>query len=115
MLVIGRHQRESVAEERGEPGGLDPFLGAVAQDPADVLLGQCGDDLGQAVGHLGRQLAAVLGLAEPLRHPFRQLEALQLRCDHFVRQEMVLDEVAEHPPDPVLLILDDGGMGNRNA
>ena len=106
--------RHHLAHQRGE---LDPFElghGAALDELAHLDLGERLDRAGQPSGQLLGETAAIGLLAHPGRRPLRGVNPGQPGLEHGPREEVVLDEVAEDLADPVLLLLHDGGVGDRD-
>ena len=113
MGVAREHERQGLAEGRGDPQGAQPRGHHVMHQRPHLVVGQRFERLGDAARHLMGDPAAVLGPAEPDRGPARQRHGVELGGDHVAGQEVVLHERAEDAPDPLLARGHDRGVRDR--
>jgi hypothetical protein len=104
---VGEHRRDGPALERLDHAALEQGVHVVVADHRGGAP--------ERPGRLAHDAAGVLGLVEPLGRAAAESGRPQLGAQDVGREEVVLDEVAQAPPDPVLPLRDDGGVGNRDV
>src|SRR6185436_6329899 len=77
--------------------------------------GQRLDRLREARGYMPGQPFTVCGIADPSGRSGREMQRTQPGYQHVSREEVILEEAAQYPADPVFLSGDDGRVRNRQA
>ena len=75
----------------------------------------CAHGLGQQAKHEAREIGAALAVAHPFRDERCEIDFAQLGFHRPGIEEMLLDEFAELVGDAMLVVLDDGGVRNRQS
>jgi hypothetical protein len=109
----GGEQPEHVADDRGDlrlPRTRDH---ALVDELPNVVVAHHGARAGERVGDVPRDRPRVLGGADPPRGALGDAHRAEPGGDHLAREEVVLDEAAEAPADPVLALRDDRRVRDR--
>ena len=115
VAIVGGEHHESLGEHRCDRALAQRLDDAALQQRVDVIVLYDLACVPEQGGRVPGDGAGILGPPQPLGRAAARPDAAQLRPQDLGRQEVVLDEVAQRAPDPVLPGRDDGGVGNRNV
>ena len=115
LPIAGQDQRQGLAECRGDANRPQACAHHLMHQGPHILVGERFERFRETARDLPRDLAAVVGGAEPPGGALRGADRAKIRRDHRAREEVIFDEGAENPADPLLAGGHDGGMGDWDA
>src|SRR5438034_8414691 len=102
MAIVGEDEREGLAERGRDARRAEPGAHNFVDQHPHVLVGERLEGLRETARDLARDAPAVLRVGEPPSGPLGGPHRPQVGRDDFARQEVILHERAQDPPDPLL-------------